>query len=169
MHLLAREVAGSERAAYVAGMIFGFAPYHFTHLMHIQLQALYLLPLSFLFLHRMFGRERRSDTIALGLVMGLQALSSVYYGIIGGIGIAAAGAALATGTKRLRDWRLLRRGMAAAAIALIVALPWSIPYLRVEQEAGAGRTCSRRPRRVQCRRVTFRRPPRISCTGGLAG
>ena len=42
MHLLARSVTGSERGAYVAGLIFGFAPYHFAHLRHIQLQALYL-------------------------------------------------------------------------------------------------------------------------------
>ena len=139
MHMLAREIAGSERAAYAAGLIFGFAPYHFTHLMHIQLQAMYFLPLSFLFLHRVFERERRTDTIALGLVMGLQPLSSAYYGIIGGIGIAAAGVALAVWMRRLSDWRLVSRAITAAAIALMVALPWSIPYLRVEQEAAAGR------------------------------
>lgn len=58
-------------------MIFGFAPYHFTHLPHIQLQALYWLPLSFLLLHRLFEAERRADTVALGTVMGLQAVSSI--------------------------------------------------------------------------------------------
>src|SRR5258706_2609931 len=40
MHVLARALTGSEAAAYVAGLVFGFAPYHFTHLLHIQLQAL---------------------------------------------------------------------------------------------------------------------------------
>ena len=59
MHVFARALTGSEAAAYVAGLIFGFAPYHFTHLVHIQLQALYFLPLSFLFLHRLFAAERR--------------------------------------------------------------------------------------------------------------
>ncbi len=140
MHLLARTLTGHEGAAFVAGLIFGFAPFHFTHLTHIQLQALYFLPLSFLFLHRVFAAGRRSDVLWLGLVMGLQALSSAYYAVIGGIGIACAALALAAATRRLRDGRLLLRGLAAAAIALAVALPWSLAYLRVERETAAGRT-----------------------------
>src|SRR5439155_6902447 len=70
---------------------------------------------------------------------GLQAVSSVYYGVIGAIGIVCAALALAGATRRLRDARLLARGLVAAAIALLVALPWSLPYLRVEREAAAGR------------------------------
>ena len=143
MHLLARAVVGSEWAAYVAGLIFGFAPYHFTHLGHIQLQALYWLPLSLLFLHRLFTDERRAvrpaDTVALGVIMGLQAVSSVYYGVIGGVGVLCAALTLAVLTGRMRDWRLIRRGFTAAAIAILVALPWSIPYLQVKREVGAGR------------------------------
>ena len=140
MHVLARALTGSEAAAFVAGLIFGFAPFHFTHLLHIQLQALYFLPLSFLFLHRLFADERRSDTIALGVVTGLQTVSSVYYGVIGAIGLACAVAVLMAATGRITDWRLLRRGAAAAALALLVAAPWSIPYLRVARDAGGGRT-----------------------------
>src|SRR4051812_19636826 len=67
MHVLARSITGSDTAAAVAGLIFGFAPFHFTHLVHIQLQALYFLPLSFLFLHRLFAANRKADTIALGV------------------------------------------------------------------------------------------------------
>jgi len=157
MHVLARALVGSERAAYVAGAIFGFAPYHFTHLTHIQLQALYFLPLSFFFLHRLFRSERGTDAVALGLVMGLQALSSIYYGLIGAIGIATGAAILVvsraishepsamTGESlRLEAGatsypRLMLGGVTAGAIALLVALPWSLPYLRVEREAAAGR------------------------------
>jgi Protein of unknown function (DUF3108) len=140
MHMLARALTGSEAAAFVAGLIFGFAPYHFTHLLHIQLQAMYFLPLSFFFLHRLFAAERRSDTIALGIVIGLQTISSVYYGVIGAIGLVSATVVLMAATGRIADWRLLRRGFAAAALALLVAAPWSIPYLRVARDAGGGRT-----------------------------
>jgi Protein of unknown function (DUF3108) len=139
MYLLARTLTGDERAAFVAGLIFGFAPYHFTHLIHIQLQALYFLPLSFLFLHRVFAAGRRSDVVLLGVVLGLQVVSSVYYGVIGAIGIACGAIALAAATRRLGDLRLLGRGLAAVAIAAAVALPWSLPYLRVERDAAAGR------------------------------
>jgi hypothetical protein len=139
MHLLARALTHSEPAAYVAGLIFGFAPYHFTHLTHIQLQALYWLPLSFLCLHRLFEAERRSDTVALGVVMGLQAVSSMYYGVIGAVGIVCGAVALAILTGRWRDWRLGRRAIGAAAIAVVIALPWLIPYLQVKREVGGGR------------------------------
>lgn len=139
MHVLARCLAGSERAAYVAGLVFGFAPYHFAQLTHLQLQALYFLPLSFLSLHRLFAAKRRSDTLVLGLVLGLQVLSSIYYGIIGGLGLLLAAVVLAALRGRLRDWRLLNRGLLAVVIALVVCAPWSIPYLQVQNEAAAGR------------------------------
>ena len=142
MHVLARALTGSERAAYIAGLIFGFAPYHFTHLIHIQLQALYFLPLSFVFLHRLFDGERRADTIALGLVLGLQAISSIYYGVIGGIGIACAAITLAILNRRVRDWRLMRRLIASAALGVLIVAPIAIPYALVQREAGAGRTIS---------------------------
>ena len=90
MHLLARQIGAGERGAYVGGLIFGLAPYHFTHLVHLQLQALYWLPLTFLFLHRLFAARRWIDTIALGLVTGLQIISSTYYAVIGGIGLLCA-------------------------------------------------------------------------------
>ncbi len=140
MHVLARELTGSERAAYIAGLIFAFAPYHFAHLGHVQLQALYFMPLSFLWLHRLFQRERRIDTVMLGIVLGLQAISSIYYGIIGGIGIAFATIALVLLTGRPRAWRLLRRAATAALVAVLVALPWAMPYLLVHRETGAGRS-----------------------------
>ena len=52
MHAYVREISGGSPAAWVAGLAWGFAPYHFAHLIHLQLQSLYFLPLAFLFLHR---------------------------------------------------------------------------------------------------------------------
>ena len=139
MHLLVREVIGGERAALVGGLIFGFAPYHFTHLLHIQLQALYFLPLSFLFLHRVLQGGRRFDAIALGLVTGLQTISSVYYGVIGMIGLICVALSWVALDRSSRTWRLLRHGGLAALVAVLIAAPWSFAYLRIGAEAGGGR------------------------------
>ncbi len=139
MHLLARQLTGSEKAAYVAGLIFGFAPYHFSHLAHIQLQALYFLPLSLLLLNRLFDADRPTDTVGLGIILASQAVSSVYYGVIGGLGILGAGVVQAGLSGRLLDWRLIRRGVTAAALAIVIALPWLLPYQRVARETGSGR------------------------------
>jgi hypothetical protein len=97
-----------------------------------------------------FDGQRRRDAIALGAVVGLETLSSIYYGVIGAIGLLTAAAVLAisnvlpSARSTLRPqpsalWRVLRRSLLAAAVAILVALPWSLPYLRVEREAAGGR------------------------------
>jgi len=76
MHGFIRAVTGSTGGAYLAGLAWAFWPYRFAHLVHLQLQALYFLPLAFLFLHRIVAARRRRDAVALGLAAGLQAISS---------------------------------------------------------------------------------------------
>ena len=66
MHALARRVTGSTAGALVAGTIWGFWPYHTAHLGHLQLQALYALPLALLALHRLIAGGRRRDALWLG-------------------------------------------------------------------------------------------------------
>ena len=49
MHALARSVTGSHRAAFViAGLAWACWPYRTAHLLHLQLQSLYFLPLALL-------------------------------------------------------------------------------------------------------------------------
>jgi Protein of unknown function (DUF3108) len=139
MHLFVRSVVGSEGGAYLAGLAWGFGSYHFAHLIHLQLQALYFLPLTFLFLHRVIAGRRGRDVIWLGAVAGLQGLSSVYYGIIGGLALVAGGLALAAGVGRWRNVAVLKRLYYAAAIALLLMLPLAIVYGRVAQREGFGR------------------------------
>jgi hypothetical protein len=78
-----------------SGFAWGFGSFRFAHLIHLQLQSLYFLPLAFLCLHRWWLAAAGATPMALGVVAGLQALSSVYWGIIGGLGLAVAGATLA--------------------------------------------------------------------------
>ena len=58
MHVLARSVTGSERAAVIAGLAWACWPYRTAHLLHLQLQALYFMPLALLFLHRVVAGRR---------------------------------------------------------------------------------------------------------------
>ncbi len=111
MDAFARRAIGSPSAAWVAGIAWGFAPYHFGHLIHLQLQALYFLPLTFLFLLRLAEDGRRRDAVLLGVVAGAQAVGSVYYGVIGVVGLACGLVALwAGGRRRPAVGRLLLAG-----------------------------------------------------------
>ncbi len=48
MHVLVRSVTGSTAAAFVAGLAWACWPYRTAHLLHLQLQSLYFLPLALL-------------------------------------------------------------------------------------------------------------------------
>ena len=52
MYLLCREMTRSEAAALLAGDIFGFLPYRFAHLAHLNLLSIHWLPFCLLFLTR---------------------------------------------------------------------------------------------------------------------
>jgi hypothetical protein len=139
MHLFVRNVICTESGAYLAGLAWGFGSYHFAHLIHLQLQSLYFLPLTFFFLHRLIAGRRARDIVWLGVTAALQAVSSVYYGIIGGLALVIGGLALAAGVGRWRNVAVLKRLYYAAAIAGLLVMPLAIVYGRVAQREGFGR------------------------------
>lgn len=139
MHIFARAVVGFEPAAYLAGLAWGFGSYHFAHLIHLQLQSLYFLPLTFLFLHRVLAGRRARDAVFLGITAALQAWSSIYYGIIGGLALVVAGIGLAVGVGRWRSVAVWRRLASAAIVAAVLVLPMAIVYERVARREGFGR------------------------------
>jgi len=138
MHAYARAITGSAWGAYAAGIAWGFWPYRFAQLAHLQLQALYLLPLAFLFLHRLVAGRRRRDAVGLGLMAGLQALTSVYVGMIGGIGLAAAAVGLVLGVGG-RGRALIRRFALAGVVFVLLVAPILWPYWLVQRREGFGR------------------------------
>ena len=139
MHLFVRTVLGSTGAAYLAGLAWAFWPYRFAHLLHVQLQALYFLPLAFLFLHKLMAGRRKRDAVALGVVAGLQAVSSVYYAVIGAFALAFGALALAIGIGRWRSSIVARRLLLAAFVGAIIVAPIAWMYWQVQQDEGFGR------------------------------
>ncbi|MGD8969429.1 MAG: hypothetical protein PVI07_18145, partial [Anaerolineae bacterium] len=60
-YLLAREMLGDRRAAFVAGLIYAFYPYHFAQRNHLNLLSIQWIPFSMLFLIRATRRGRVWD------------------------------------------------------------------------------------------------------------
>ncbi len=140
MHLFVRRITGSRAGAWVAGLAWGFAPFHVAHLIHLQLQALYLMPLTFLALHRVVAGRRRADALWLGVAAGAQALASVYYGVIGAVALGVGAVVLAIAVGRGRNGRLWRRVLLAAVVGAVVVAPVAWIYWQVQQREGFGRT-----------------------------
>ena len=134
MHLLVREVSGSERGALMAGCVWGGWPYHIAHLLQIQLQALYFFPLAFLFLHRVVVRGRYVDVIGLGVVTALQTISAVYYGVMIAIGLTFTGLVLVAWRPGAGRMLIGRRLLLAAGLSAICVAPVAWPYWRLQQE-----------------------------------
>jgi hypothetical protein len=140
MHALARSVTGSGTAAYVAGLAWACWPYRTAHLLHIQLQALYFMPLALLFLHKVAAARRWRDALALGVLTALQAIASVYYGVMTAVGLGVTALALAIGTGQWRSRRFWTRLAVAALLAVVIAAPVLVRYVRSQQAEGFGRT-----------------------------
>jgi hypothetical protein len=139
MHALARGVTGSNRAAYVAGLAWAFWPYRTAHFLHLQLQSLYFLPLALLALHRVAASRRWRDAVALGALAALQAISSVYYGVMTAITLGAGAVTLAWATGQWRGRRYWSRVLAAFALGALLVAPVAWPYWVTQQREGFGR------------------------------
>jgi hypothetical protein len=156
--LLARHVTKSVTGGLLAGMAVGFTSYTFAHLSHINLLAIYPLPLALLCLHQVFDAPRHSRQQGNGLLRaGLwvlaflacsvwQAMHSFYYAAYLAL---AAGALTLWETLVVRRWRLWPRrwrasigGMLAVAWALYLMTVWllSEPNRAVQQEFGFRRS-----------------------------
>ena len=135
--LLARSLTGCVTAAVIAGVIYAFAPYHFTHYMHLELQLVFWIPLALLLLHRIVDHGRGRDGILLGLTMAAQLLSSIYIGIFAIVYFVVLMPVLLA----ITGFRHARRVVLPLALGAIVMVPLVVPYalayVRAEGTVGA--------------------------------
>ena len=81
MYVMARHYTGRSFAAFVAALIFAFAPYRIGQIDHIHIIAGEWMPLAFLYLDLSLEKGRWRHWILFALFYALQLLSSIYYGI----------------------------------------------------------------------------------------
>jgi hypothetical protein len=147
-YLLAREVAGDRRAAFVAGLVYAFYPYHFAQRNHLNLLSVQWIPFSLLYLMRAARRGRMLDGFLAGLFLAFAGLSSWHQltlsGLLGGLWLVYAWL-----TERCewvgRSWRALLGMVVTVGMLvgpLLVPLAWEQfanpvgqdPYLGKEGE-----------------------------------
>ena len=139
MHALVKGVTGSTPAALVAGLAWACWPYRSAHLLHLQLQSLYFLPLALLALYRLAAARRKADAALLGLAAALQAVSSVYYGVMTAIVIGAGSVAVAWASGQWRHRRFWSRVVLAGVVGGVLVAPVVWPYWQSQQREGFGR------------------------------
>lgn len=81
MYIVARYYTGKPFAAFVAALIYAFAPYRLSQIDHIHILAGQWIPLAFLCLDLSLHHNRWRHWSLFALFYLLQLLSSIYYGI----------------------------------------------------------------------------------------
>jgi hypothetical protein len=120
---LVRSLTGNWPAAIFAGLAFSFLPYRFNHYAHLELQFTWGIPLAMWVLHRVYKFGRLRDGLLLGLIVGVQALCSFYYGVFLGVFLAVVGPILWCASPcRGKSVRALAVGVAVATVCVLPAI-----------------------------------------------
>ncbi len=127
-YLLAFRLTHDRWAACLAAIIFGFAPFRFAHIGHLELQWVMWMPLSLLILHSLFDSPKASAAIALGVTVAAQTLSSIYYGVFLTTYLLVAWCGLAISYPHRR--RVARVSLLAIVPLLVVIAVYGPPYAR---------------------------------------
>jgi hypothetical protein len=134
VQLLVRRVCGARAAAFVAGAFFAAGAHRWIRLAHLHAQATLFLPFVLLALDRYLERRTWRRALALGALLALQALSSVYVGAITATAVACA-LGVAGVARALAPRDLLRLGGGLLLAAALLA-PVARPYLRMRAFQG---------------------------------
>lgn len=141
MYALAMYHAHDHRAAFLAGIVFAFAPYRSRHLEHLNMLNAECIPLILLSFEAVRQKGGRLPWLALGVSLLLGALTSVYYLMFTGVALCTYAAALALRRERILALGSLRGVGACLVLLPIVALALA-PYAAIQ-------AVSTGPRRLQ--------------------
>jgi len=136
----ARELAGNRVAALAGATAFLICPYRIDYYLEFQMELVAAFPLVLLFWYRALTRDGWRHVILAMIGLWLTMISSIYYGIILGLGLGVF--ALAHLLMRPRAWDLGRlwRLSAATGVCAAAALPILIPYAQTRSELGFERS-----------------------------
>jgi hypothetical protein len=126
--LLVREITGSARAGFVAGLLFAFAPYRWSQLPHLQVMSSQWMPFALYGFRRYFATGRRWALAGAATALTLQNLSCGYY-LLYFTPVVVSYVLWEIVTRG--QWRYARRwvDLTVAALAVIAAtLPFLLPY-----------------------------------------
>jgi hypothetical protein len=140
MYFLARRLGVGVAGALAAGTIFAFAPPRFFRLGQLHLATVLWMPFCLGFLHQYASGGARRHLITAAVLFTLQALSGGQTGLF--LLMASTGLLVYLSVfGRLRPRGKIMRDLAIAfGLVVILNLPFLLPYLRVQQEAGLRRS-----------------------------
>jgi hypothetical protein len=139
-YLLVRQLTGSRAAAFVGGIAYGFAPYRFGILSHVQVMSSAWMPFTLYALDRYFESRRRRALAGAALAFVVQALSCGYYLIYFSPVLLIFAAWKMSVISAWRDRRVWRDLLIASALVVVALMPFLVPYVIVRRLGIAARS-----------------------------
>jgi hypothetical protein len=130
-YLLANRLTHNRAAAFVAGMVFAFAPPRLAHIWHLQLSAAGWIPLCLLFLHKYSEEGGWKNAALAGLFLVVQTLATWYYGLILSVAIIVFLVVRLVMYRKAVTLRWVLTLVIVFALAAGLITPFAIPYLKV--------------------------------------
>ena len=131
---LIRYLLGSASAALVGAAIFMMVPFRIEHIAHLELQWAMWMPLGFWALHRAVGESSWRFGALAGIMLWLQVLSCIYYGVF--VGAAMAMLSLLLLWRAEKPVRALLPLAVGFALAALLSAPYAARYMDVARELG---------------------------------
>ena len=146
-YLLVRDLTGDRRAAFLAGLVYGFLPYRIASVPHLQVLSSQWMPFALWGLNRFVDRfpdpaSRLPAMRALAVAVGALVMQNwscgyylLYFAPFAPLFVVHR---MWTGGQ-LRNARIWLALVAAAAITLVLTLPFLLPYQRAQELFGIER------------------------------
>jgi len=130
-YLLVRDLTGSPRAAFVAGLLYAFAPYRVVQIPHLQVLSSQWMPFVLFGLRRYFESRRPLALAGAMLALLAQNLSCGYYALFFAPFVAAYVLYEIVRRRSVRDLRLWATLVLAAGVVLLANWPFIQAYRAV--------------------------------------
>jgi len=140
MYLLTLRWSGQRGPAFIAGLLFGFAPYRLAAIAHLQLLTFQWLPFLLLFVDLALTRPSLKRYLAVALFFLMQILASWYLAVYTGL-IVGVYLLVTIASRRVSPPRYLRL-LLVLGLAALLALPLAWPYLPLLDDLRAARPLS---------------------------
>jgi hypothetical protein len=127
-YLLVRDLTGNRRAAFIAGLVYGFLPYRIASVPHLQVMSSQWMPFALFGLNRFLASGSKKALAGGTAALVMQNWSCGYYLLYFApfVPLFVLHRMWTLGTLRsVRTWTLLS---AAAAGTLVLSLPFLFPY-----------------------------------------